>query len=529
MSRRLLLIVILFFMLTGSLLAGCGGDAADTNTSSADENAAVESADVSEEPPVAEAAPVEEDVGEEETAVNTQTETVTLTWYFPTINAAGQTDLEDVQAAANEIIGAEINATLILKPVEISEYNEKMRTMAAAGESFDLAYTSWWTFHYFDMAALGAFAPLNDLLDANAPTIRAELPDYVWKANTIDSQIYGVPHWENAAGPSGAMLMTDLVEKYDIDVSSMENYWDIDTYLATVAENEPDLIPHVIGTSGFWEHPIKFGNMERFDAVSFLGFYRDADEVVPINLYATPEYEQYVPVVSEWWQAGYINETAPTSGNTSEIINAGQAGSIFNRNLILDTGTLGGLTYTNVKFGPAILNANSVLAHQTAVSRTSPNPERAVMLLELIRTNADLFQLLTYGVAGEHYSLEDGNRITRTEVSTYNLTFDWIFGDAIHDGFRPATEDPTYLEKFEMALSSAEPSMVLGFVFDPSPVEAEMAQIKATIDQYEPQLSTGAGDWETILPEFLEQLDASGINNVIDEMESQLAIWQASQ
>jgi putative aldouronate transport system substrate-binding protein len=325
------------------------------------------------------------------------------------------------------------------------------------------------------------------------------------------------------------MLVAALVDKYDVDTASMENYWDIEPYLAAVQENEPDLIPHVIGPEGFWEHVIKFAGMERFDAVRFLGFRRDVGTIVPLNLYATPEYEEYCKVMQTWWDAGYINEDAPTGGNTSEKINAGKAGSIFNRNLILDTGTMGGLEYQNVKFGPAILNINAVLAHQTAVGRTSENPEKAVQLLELVRSNTELFRLLTYGIEDQHYTLDEDGRFTRVEGAGYNLVFDWPFGDAIHDGYRPASEDPTYLEKFEAALESAEPSMVLGFVFDPEPVAAELAQIQAILDQYEPQLSTGAGDWETVLPEFLDQLQRSGIDNVIAEMARQLEAWQASQ
>jgi putative aldouronate transport system substrate-binding protein len=460
-------------------------------------------------------------------AAQSDLEPVTLTWRWPAIDPAGLTDLQTIQDAANEIIQAEINAALQLIPIELAEYNPTMITMAAAGEEFDLVYTAWWTFNYWQQAALGAFHPLTDLVDEYAPTLRDKFPHYVWQTLTVDGEIYGLPHMLKAPGPHGWQLMQSLVEEHNFDVSSVQKYEDVVPFLDAVARNNPEFIPAIMSGAGYWEAYRSIHNLEEIINVG-IGFRQNQGDLEVIDLYNTPEYVDYVTIMREWWQAGYIWDEAPTSTNSAEQLNRGVVASLTNRDLLTASGTHGGQLYINIPLGPSVIRPNTALPHATGISRTSRNPERALMLVDLIHRNPELLRLLTYGIEGLHYELNEDGRIVRIPDSGYNITFDWPFGDIVEDGYRPVGEDPAFLERHYEMLEIGVPSRILGFQVNTEPISSELAQIRAVNDEFIPQLNTGAGNPESVLPRFLEQRQATGITNIIEEVQRQVDAWVAA-
>lgn len=75
----------------------------------------------------------------------------------------------------------------------------------------------------------------------------------------------------------------------------------------------------------------------------------------------------------------------------------------------------------------------------------------------------------------------------------------------------------------------SERSPFFGFMFDASGVTTEMSAIANVYNQYVPGLICGTVDPETTMPEFLNALDAAGINTVIQAKQEQLDAWIAAQ
>ena len=61
-----------------------------------------------------------------------------------------------------------------------------------------------------------------------------------------------------------------------------------------------------------------------------------------------------------------------------------------------------------------------------------------------------------------------------------------------------------------------------GFVFDPTDVEVEGAVLSNVYAEYAFDLETGAVDPDTVLPEFLEELEKGGIDAFVAEAQEQL-------
>ncbi|MDR1503542.1 MAG: DUF3502 domain-containing protein, partial [Prevotella sp.] len=70
---------------------------------------------------------------------------------------------------------------------------------------------------------------------------------------------------------------------------------------------------------------------------------------------------------------------------------------------------------------------------------------------------------------------------------------------------------------------------VLGFSFDTTPIQNEIATISNIIAQYRPGLECGMVDPAQGLPEFIKILDAGGAEKIVAEIQRQLDLWKASK
>lgn len=67
----------------------------------------------------------------------------------------------------------------------------------------------------------------------------------------------------------------------------------------------------------------------------------------------------------------------------------------------------------------------------------------------------------------------------------------------------------------------------MGYSFDPSEVQTAITAVTAVITQYAPALECGTVDPEVMIPEFLEALDAAGMQTIIEANQKQLDAWLA--
>ena len=110
-----------------------------------------------------------------------------------------------------------------MKLFAFSEYAQKCSTVISAGEPYDLMFTCDWLNNFATNAGSNAYLPLNDLLEENAPDAMADIPEYMWKATTINGNIYAMPALQTYAKNDGIFLRADIAEELGIEGSSYEN------------------------------------------------------------------------------------------------------------------------------------------------------------------------------------------------------------------------------------------------------------------------------------------------------------------
>ena len=90
-------------------------------------------------------------------------------------------------------------------------------------------------------------------------------------------------------------------------------------------------------------------------------------------------------------------------------------------------------------------------------------------------------------------------------------------------------QEKTDWEKTKEINDNAKTSPILGFSFDSTPVQNEIASVSAVLNEYILSLESGAVDPEKVMPEFLEKMKVAGSDKLIEEAQSQLDKWLASK
>ncbi|MFC6649107.1 extracellular solute-binding protein [Paenibacillus rhizoplanae] len=230
--RKRLVGVLASVMLVASVLSGCGGNNnGGTNAGTGTEGSGTDAAQS--------AAPESGSAGE--------LKPVELTWYYPLSQL--QADQAKVQEEVNKITKAKINATVKLMPVAIGDYVQKMNTVLAAGEKFDILWTGY-MLKPEELVRKGAIQPMDALLEEYAPELKKDVPQVMWDGLSVDGEIYGIPNQQINGSRYGFIIQKRFADKYKLDTASIKKVADIEPFLAQIKQNEPDIIPFgIFGTS----------------------------------------------------------------------------------------------------------------------------------------------------------------------------------------------------------------------------------------------------------------------------------------
>lgn len=139
--------------------------------------------------------------------------------------------------------------------------------------------------------------------------------------------------------------------------------------------------------------------------------------------------------------------------------------------------------------------------------------------------------LINWGEEGVDYVLEDAengviNYPEGVTVDTvgYSLNLGWELPNQFI-AYKWSGSDPQLWEKMEEFNNSAKESIALGFYFDNSQYENQIAALANVVKQYSGSLNSGSADPEVYIPQFLEALEEAGINEVIAAKQEQFDKW----
>lgn len=546
MKKRTICLLLAMIMVLSIVLAGCSKTA---ETPAADETpAATEPAETTDNTETPEAP--------EETAEPAlEQKTIQLM-----ITGAGkQANSDKVWAAFNEQLQQYVpNTTVEFIDVPFEEYSEKFSQVLASGEGVDLAWTGW-LINKPQNIADGNLMPLDDLLAEYGQGIVDILGENVVEIhrNAADGKLYYLPSWQGLCGERrGWLVVTEIAElagdtwiedteaalnKWRNNYSGIEDFQAVldqaTKYLA--AAKEAGKLGAGINTGR------AFGWSMYNGMYSFLGVggaeigitYCDGTFTVKDGV-AGEHYKLYAKTMADWYKEGYIRSdimsvdtstlTTPKNGEITDttyvfscdpyLTEADQEAAIADAGM--------DMTYL-----PIEENAYLILGGDTsyAIPYCADEPERAMMVLNAIYSQPDLYNTLIYGIEGEDYTKNADGTITTSYVGASPTADDsygiqrWIIGSCKNALINNGT-DPNYYADLEALEETARVNPFLNFTFDRTNVEGICASILNVYYEYGPQLDNGvAGDnWEELYNNYMAARKDAGIEELVTEFQNQI-------
>lgn len=546
MKKRTICLLLAMIMVLSIVLAGCSKTA---ETPAADETPATtepaETTDNTETP----------EAPEETAEPALEQKTIQLM-----ITGAGkQANSDKVWAAFNEQLQQYVpNTTVEFIDVPFEEYSEKFSQVLASGEGVDLAWTGW-LINKPQNIADGNLMPLDDLLAEYGQGIVDILGenDVEIHRNADDGKLYYLPSWQGLVGDRrGWLVVTEIAElagdtwiedteaalnKWRNNYSGIEDFQAVldqaTKYLA--AAKEAGKLGAGINTGR------AFGWSMYNGMYSFLGVggaeigitYCDGTFTVKDGV-AGEHYKLYAKTMADWYKEGYIRSdimsvdtstlTMPKNGEITDttyvfscdpyLTEADQEAAIADAGM--------DMTYL-----PIEENAYLILGGDTsyAIPYCADEPERAMMVLNAIYSQPDLYNTLIYGIEGEDYTKNADGTITTSYVGASPTADDsygiqrWIIGSCKNALINNGT-DPNYYADLEALEETARVNPFLNFTFDRTNVEGICASILNVYYEYGPQIDNGvAGDnWEELYNNYMAARKDAGIEELVTEFQNQL-------
>ncbi|MFD2331722.1 ABC transporter substrate-binding protein [Cohnella sp. GCM10020058] len=508
------------------VLAGCGNNngensaASETVKASASAGASTSATASASAPSPANLAPVE------------------LSWYVP---GTPQKDTELVEAEIDKYLKEKINATVKIKFIDWSSFEQKINAMTATGENLDLVFTASWFNNYITNAGKGAYVPLNDLLDQYGPHLKEKFGKYLPSAQ-VNGKLYAIPYNISAmALQRGIDVSKELADKYRFDPTGIKKLVDFEPLYAQIVQNEKGIIPVGMDNNqrsylAMYTLPYMFIDNKLPGAVK-----QGDDSLTVVNQYETPEFKQYAELMRSWNEKGFINKDSVSLKDSDTPLKAKKfAGIVDNAAPGWDVSFKNnyGFDIYQVTTTEPEITTSGIFSSMTAISKTSKNPERAMMLLDLVNSDPALLNLFAFGIEGKHYAVVDSSSDIKiikrpdgvtAETNGYDLNGGgWLFADPwmLYD-YSP--DRVAQVEAQKAFVDTAKLSPILGFVFNPDAVKTQVASVTAIFDQYMPALGSGSLDTDKALAEFTDKLNKAGAKEIVQEMQRQIDAWKAQK
>lgn len=433
-------------------------------------------------------------------------------------------NFDQLMEIANKRIEEKINAKVDLQYISWGDWEQKMSTIIASGENYDISLAS----NYVANAQKGAYADLTELAPKYAKDAYDQLNEAYIKGNLIDDKLYAFPVNGNVYAQQVLTFNKPYLDKYNIDISDINSYADAEKVLKEFHEKEPNIAAFAIGQT--------FNLSGDFDYVMGKDYpfavKLDGDTTKIINQYEDPDQMANLKLMYKWYKEKLVPTDAATNANGYPL----EGNTWFMREETQGPMDYGDTILSNAAGHELVSRPLTVPLKSTGqaqmanfvISNASKNKEKAMEFLGLLNSDPELLNGLVWGVEGEAWEKVAGqdNKIKLLEGYQPNTHMAaWNTGNnQILYTQESITED--MIKARDESIDSAQQSPILGFNFKTDNVKTEITNIANVMNRYKSSLNTGTIDPEENVPKLLDELKTAGWEKVRDEMQKQYDEYQ---
>ncbi|MFH1880649.1 MAG: ABC transporter substrate-binding protein, partial [Bacillota bacterium] len=456
-------------------------------------------------------------------------------------------DWDQVKALIDEKL-APFNTKLEVAFMSWSDYTTLYPLVLAGGEQVDLIFTAPWCFMYSE-AAKGSFYMLSeDFINTYMPLTSQYQADASWVETTIGGEIVAVP--SNRAQPMGKIVAVrqDLMDKYGIE--PLASWDDFMGFLLTIAQQETP-------ESGIYAMASATDNAEMWDVYrqqynsflaldsNYLGLLFSYDGELPAKediklIYEWDWYRDFAKDMKTLADAGAWSRSALTNTVTDDdAFEAGQGASIawnmsvFNYIRPLEERDPNAYCMAYDLTTDYLVQAEAYSNNDMAIAAGSENPERAAMVLDILKYDTEINTALLLGFEGVHYEwAEQEGYYKRLADKTNDYT---PLGISISWAIKNGNIREEFIDPRQQAISDAWDTRVMvnplvAFIFDDTSVKAYVAAVSSVLNDYVPMLELGlVDDVDATINEMVQKCYDSGLQELLNEFYAQYDAWLTAQ
>ena len=497
-------------------------------------------------------AAAETETGDTEEVAASDLEPVTLKMYF---HGSNVTDDSAVMEAVNAYLQEKLNVTL--EPIwgTWGDFDTNAVLALQGGDDVDIYFTCSWSADEYNKFARDGYwvrldDPENNLIEKYASDLWSTLPEVLTSGAAIIAAdgygVYAVPGYKDIATQNCWDVNVPLLEKYGYTVDDIKNtdYYGFGDILKTVKEGEGDDFYPLLVEGAVLERMVTNSIIITGDSGTgnFMSYYLDPTDVTKpgsagvniVNKFGTDEFKKFAEQTREYYLAGYIDPAMANPNQANDVRSQKQLSGgyligtqSYSLGYELQASQERGFEVAMVPCTDAYVDTTSSQGAMMAISTASKNPERAMMFLNLLNTDPTLMTMLNYGVEGVTYELQDGLVNFTEGRDAYQP---WTNGVGNVTILTPTVaQGADFWDDFKAYYGAAKEIPLLGYSYNAENCETEMGAVANVVAEYMLPLCTGAVDPDATLPEFLDKLDAAGINTVLDDANAQLQEFLAAK
>lgn len=519
-SKRILALLLTVVMTVGTFLTGCGQEEQkqQESTSAPSESKTQEASSIEEEPEL-------------------EPYTVTL-WMRGEESKDNDKVMELVNAKIQETLP---NTELDIVWVANSEYKDRWTKALAAGEKIDMGWSASWVNPPKTDVANGVLLDVEDLLKEYGQGIVDAVGGWdVLDMNRIEGGVYHVLAWQGLVGGRYALYLNEAATAAVGEDWLAESEKIFTAHEGFTVEDKLALLDRIeeglekVEAAGALGAGLNKGAMssilENKSAENGLvfnnyivGVVKEGDVYTVMPWFHNEVYKAYADKLNEWYKKGWYRSDILSADTTELAEHAMKVGTATTSNYAALETSKKGWTMNG-----CLMQKDNLLIQGfdsgMAFPYTGENPERSMQVLNLIYTDPEIYQLLVYGIAGEHYISNADGTITRPASGNraYQGTSNWTLGTCMNS----LPETVNTLGQYQLALEAQQTAGInplTGFSFDVKTwdVSTESTNIAAVRNEYDWMFF--AENYEERYAEFEEQMNAAGMEKYMEAFKRALS------
>lgn len=561
MKKKVLALLLATTMVAG-LTTGCGGGKSDSNSASnTNDTPAADTSSSSSDNSSSSSSSSDNTTGGDTASsddpwANVDTsEHVVITYMTTGETPTGTKEkYDEMMTELNKILTEKCNAELQTYFISWTDYLSNYNlTLAQMDGTVDLVGTASDWLDAWPNAKNGAFLELSeDMLKTYAPKTWASVPASNWELCKYDGEIYLMPEdnyaqWTN----HGFIYRLDWAKAAGLS-NGVQSWEDMTTYFRYVKETYPDITPwdsdgtqYATMAGGWIASHSDYVPIDGINSAAMWGGTRgDLYTVYSPYMTDTDSLVEFAKMMKEWdeigvWQTDVLNNTSSTNRDDyrigkvaaeqhhtqtwTDLVSHTEANKIYDDDPNAETGFF----YFGQETGN--VTALSITHGAMAVSAGSKNPERALMVYDLLRNDPDCYKLFVYGIEGVSYDVNSDGM--RTIPEGYNSDTDNIGGTTNYWwGRNDDIEIPDATRNWDAinALYDEYDKIKIEypygqFVAEVDNIRSYISNINEITTNYMKQIAFGkySGTAEDIVAEYQAALKSAGIDEVTAELQRQ--------